>query len=402
MSGTGSPPAPPAAPESTWPLGAAWTAAYRVFLALAALWAAGAVPLWVLGGLPLPDPAWHAREMLFGLGGAAVAGYMLSASSSWSGRAPVSGWPVLALAGVWLAARAAAAWPGGGAGWLAGLCNAGHFWGVAGLLLREYRLRRPRPEARRGTVAAQAGFCLLAGVAAGALAAGPALPATAGQPAQAAALLFGLLLAAIGGRMVPAFLEAAQTRDRHPGPSSRPATPCAALTCLGLAAPAAALGLAKLAALAALAAGLLLAVRMRGWPLGAARRDALAAMLLIAFAWVLLGLMLWAGTVLAGQPGGALLHALLMGGMGGLILAVMARASARRGAGRLIARGPAVAGFVGVMLATALRLSGLPEPAALLWSAGWAAALLAHLAACRDPVPRPVFSARRLPLRDGT
>lgn len=48
---------------------------------------------------------WHAHEMLFGYAGAALAGFMLTAIPNWTGRLPVSGLPLLALVGLWLAGR---------------------------------------------------------------------------------------------------------------------------------------------------------------------------------------------------------------------------------------------------------------------------------------------------------
>jgi uncharacterized protein involved in response to NO len=72
--------------------------------------------LWVpmLNGLVvLPtafDPvSWHAHEFLFGYLGAVVAGFLLTAVPNWTGRLPIVGWSLGALAGLWLAGRFAVA-----------------------------------------------------------------------------------------------------------------------------------------------------------------------------------------------------------------------------------------------------------------------------------------------------
>lgn len=46
--------------------------------------------------------------MIFGYGGAVVAGFLLTAIPNWTGRLPVAGLPLAALAGLWAAGRIAA------------------------------------------------------------------------------------------------------------------------------------------------------------------------------------------------------------------------------------------------------------------------------------------------------
>jgi uncharacterized protein involved in response to NO len=87
---------------------------FRPFFLLGALQAALMVPLWlaiyflgVAQGGPMPDVAWHAHEMLFGYLGAVMAGFVLTAVPNWTGRLPLSGAPLAALAVLWLGGRAA-------------------------------------------------------------------------------------------------------------------------------------------------------------------------------------------------------------------------------------------------------------------------------------------------------
>lgn len=87
---------------------------FRPFFLFGGCWAAFAMLTWLafLLGAPLPptafDPvSWHAHEMLFGYLGAVLAGFLLTAVPNWTGRAPVRGRPLLALALLWLLARLA-------------------------------------------------------------------------------------------------------------------------------------------------------------------------------------------------------------------------------------------------------------------------------------------------------
>lgn len=89
---------------------------FRPFFLLGALWAALAMFLWIFmltGQEILPtafDPvSWHAHEMLFGYVGAVMAGFLLTAVPNWTGRLPVTGWPLLGLAVIWLLGRGAVA-----------------------------------------------------------------------------------------------------------------------------------------------------------------------------------------------------------------------------------------------------------------------------------------------------
>ena len=85
---------------------------FRPFFFGAAVWAVLAMVLWVpmlAGWLRLPtafDPvSWHAHAFLYGYLGAVVAGFLLTAVPNWTGRLPITGWPLGGLALLWLAGR---------------------------------------------------------------------------------------------------------------------------------------------------------------------------------------------------------------------------------------------------------------------------------------------------------
>ncbi len=88
---------------------------YRVFFFLAALWAFVSLVLWVgymagVGGLNAVGVdmlQWHGHALIYGYGGAVIAGFALTAIPNWTGRPPVRGMLLLALVLPWLAARVA-------------------------------------------------------------------------------------------------------------------------------------------------------------------------------------------------------------------------------------------------------------------------------------------------------
>src|SRR3989338_8068549 len=84
-----------------------WRAAHLTLFLCAGLAALLAPAVWLWpGGLGADPLRWHLHELLFGMGGAAVGGYLLTALPSWTGAAgrvgPQGG---RALALLWLLAR---------------------------------------------------------------------------------------------------------------------------------------------------------------------------------------------------------------------------------------------------------------------------------------------------------
>jgi uncharacterized protein involved in response to NO len=97
-----------------WTGPAILTYGFRPFFLGGSVWAALAMALWVpmlTGQLMLPtafDPiSWHAHAFLFGFLGAVVAGFLLTAVPNWTGRLPIVGWRLGGLALLWLAGRLA-------------------------------------------------------------------------------------------------------------------------------------------------------------------------------------------------------------------------------------------------------------------------------------------------------
>ncbi len=90
------------------------TLAFRPFFLAAALWSVIALLIWIVllsAGTTLPsrfDPlGWHIHEMLFGFVPAAIAGFLLTAIPTWTGRRPIQGELLAALSGVSILGRLA-------------------------------------------------------------------------------------------------------------------------------------------------------------------------------------------------------------------------------------------------------------------------------------------------------
>src|SRR5512134_2437201 len=90
---------------------ALWNLGFRPFYLLASVFAALSILLWVgqsTGVLPvgyLNSPAWHAHEMLYGYAMAVVAGFLLTAVRTWTGKPTPSGVSLMVLAALWVAGR---------------------------------------------------------------------------------------------------------------------------------------------------------------------------------------------------------------------------------------------------------------------------------------------------------
>lgn len=87
---------------------------FRPFFLGGGLWAVVAMALWIAiitGSIEFAQEYgpqhWHAHEMLFGYSSAVLAGFLLTAVPNWTGRLPVSGWPLFFLFLLWLAGRLA-------------------------------------------------------------------------------------------------------------------------------------------------------------------------------------------------------------------------------------------------------------------------------------------------------
>lgn len=82
-----------------------------LFAALAIAWWGGILAGWITLKPALPLVFWHSHEMVFGFGSAVVAGFLLTAMQNWTGLRAPHGRPLAWLVALWLLARLANAAP---------------------------------------------------------------------------------------------------------------------------------------------------------------------------------------------------------------------------------------------------------------------------------------------------
>lgn len=355
------------------------SAGFRPFYLGAAGFALLSVPVWILSlattAVPLPGippVLWHGHEMIFGFAAAVIVGFLLTAARNWTGLPTADGNRLGALFGLWLAARAAN-WlsPAGLYGLLPVLLD------TAFLLAATLSLAAPilRARNRRNYFAP----ALLLGLSAAAglhgLGSRGVLPAIAWLEMPGTAMdMILLLMIVVGGRVIPAFSSNAIS-GLNPL-SYRP---------IEILVIASALGLLLIDLLVAETAGtgwqaffllsaLLHLLRLLLWKPWRTVRNPLLLALPLAYLWIPVHFLLRAL-----EPTLAL-HALTVGAMASLMLAMMTR-SALGHTGRALAAGPAeLVCFLCIHLAAISRVFGpLIAPAGYLaWL--WLAAIFWTLA----------------------
>ncbi len=300
---------------------------------------------------------WHAHEMIFGYAGAAIAGFFLTAVPNWTGREPVRGALLGWLALAWIAGRAAmwsvAILPPTNVALLDLLFTP--FLGV--LVIRALSGGWSKRNVIflpvfGGLIAANVLFHLdAAGIMPGLASAGVLLALDC--------VLF--LIVVIGGRVVPAFTTNALRKLGETAlPVSRPPVEVAALLSMlalliaDLIAP----GGPAVGVIAAVAA-LVHAVRLAGWRGHKTLADPLVWVLHLGYAWLIAGLALKALAILGGGlPIAAATHALTIGAVGTMTLAVMTRAALGHTGRSLQAPAPIVLAYVLVSASALARILG--------------------------------------------
>ena len=356
---------------------------FRPFFLAAGLWAAFGLLLWLpqyFGLMTLPTAFgpldWHIHEMMYGYVAAAIAGFLLTAIPNWTGRLPVSGWPLAGLAALWLAGRVAI------------LCSA-EIGGIAAAAIDVSFLVTLAAVAAREIVAGKNWRNLRVLIVLGVLAAGNVvfhaevlMKGSADYGIRIAIGAAILLISLVGGRIVPSFTNnwlARNNPGRLPVPFARYDMATMGVSALALvlwiAAPAHVVTGGML-----LAAGALQCVRLARWAGDRTFADRLVLVLHVGYAFVPLGfLLIGASAFTDAVPPSAGIHAWTAGAIGLMTLAVMTRATLGH-TGQALHAGPATqAIYACVLLGALLRVcaavhGSLPliEAGGTLWIAGFA------------------------------
>lgn len=377
-----------------------WGRAFRPFFLALSLYAAMVLPLWLaiwLGALPPPGwlaaSWWHGHEMVFGFVGAAIAGFVLTASPVWTGRPALQGVPLAALVALWVAGRVALLAAGALPAALVAATDVAFLPAVALVLVRTLW---GTGQLRNYGVAA----IVLALAAANAVMHAQALGlgAAAGVALRFAVDFVAVLLLVIGGRIAPAFTRNAFLRDGIPHGvhtwRGLDAVAIGAAAALALATPL--LGRGTATGVLATLAGVGAALRLAGWQPWHTRHDPLLWSLHAGLLWVAVGLLLTAAHDLgAAVPLVAGLHALTAGAMGSTILAVITRVALGHTGRPLVLPRGAVGCYALVHAGAALRVASTFAAGdlfrGLLVAGGiaWAAAFAGYLALYAGWLVRP-------------
>ena len=195
--------------------------------------------------------------------------------------------------------------------------------------------------------------------------------------------LFALMIAVVGGRIVPAFTRNALQQAGEPATiAARPVLDLAAILSIAGLAGLDAAGIAgPLVGWFALCAGAINAVRLAGWRTMQTLGSPILAVLHLGYAWLAAGLLGKAAASWEVLPATAALHALAVGAVGTMTFAVMSRAALGHTGRPLRAAPLTVAAYLLISAAALVRIL-LPPLAPDLTAEAFAAAGLLWSLAC--------------------
>jgi uncharacterized protein involved in response to NO len=355
---------------------------FRPFFFAGAVWSVAGIVLWIpqfIGALSIRTAYtpldWHIHEMLYGYVTAVIAGFLLTAIPNWTGRLPICGASLAALAGLWLAGR------------LAVLLSA-QLGLVAAAVIDVAFLATLAVAAAREIVAGRNWRNLRVLAVLGVLIAGNIvfhaeiyLSGAADYGARIGIGAVILLISIVGGRVVPSFTRnwlAQRKQARLPAPFSRFDAAAMAVTAVALVAW---IVLPDHAATGAclLGAAAMQAARLARWAGDLTTSERLVFVLHVGYAFVpigfgLLGLSIFYPSIAPASTG---VHAWTAGAIGMMTLAIMTRASLGHTGQALVADAGTQAIYLFAFLAATMRIAAALDGSVLLMvlaSAAWVAA----------------------------
>lgn len=309
---------------------AVWRLAFRPFFLGGTLFAVIAIGWWVhfwltpLDWSPHGDPVWwHGHEMLFGFGAAIVVGFLLTAVQTWTGVSGLRGRPLAALALTWLSGRLLLAFGSGLPVWLIATAD------IAFLLFATIAMAYPVIKVKQwnNIMFVPILFTLTALNAASHWGVITGQPQLAMQSLHATIMLFTLIIAILGGRVIPAF-----TANATGCTKARPIKWLEITSILGILVllPIALIGFTNIPSLLLLAVSGITALahgwRFLRWGIQHTWSTPLLWSLHLAYLFIPLGLVMLVlySIGLMGNISAAL-HSFTAGAMGGMILAMISR-----------------------------------------------------------------------------
>ena len=360
---------------------------FRPFFLLAGLYGAFSILAWLVwlagGSGPSSGPSftptvWHGHEMVFGYAAAVIGGFFLTAVPNWTGTAALRGAPLLWLSAIWLCGRLAMWASGALPAPLVAVVDLAFLPALAAACaLPLWRARKTRnliflPILFLLWVANLLVHLEAMGVWEG-----------VGRPGLILAIdAVVLLVVIVGGRIVPSFTgNALKARGSQVEVVSRSRVDKAAIVSVLCLLVAEIVAVDTATGVVALAAAVLNGLRMAGWRSLTTRGQPILWVLHLGYAWVVVGLACKAGAMLAGIPSeSAALHALTVGAIGTMTLAVMSRAALGHTGRPLVVRPAVTVAYLLVSVSALARVAAaevvpeLYDEALLLAGLSWAAA----------------------------
>ena len=332
---------------------------FRPFFLLAGIFAALAVPAWMiaLSGYELPGAfrlanVWHAHEMIFGFITAAVSGFLLTAIPSWTGQRGFAGAPLIGLTLLWLAGRIVFAYPFGLSTLLVAMIDLA-FIPVLALTILPALIRSGN---RRNLV--------FIGILAALFATNlhfHGSGAVAVTPLLNSINIMLLLVTLVSGRVIPVFTSSGLKQQgidikipRNSFLDIAILSTLAAILVVDIF-----LTQSILAAVLAIVAAILLVLQLSRWQGQRTLRFPIIWILHVGYAWLPVALLLKAAWLLGMPiPATSWLHALTVGAFATMILAVMSRAALGHTGRELIAPRSMAVGYLLLNAAAICRVFG--------------------------------------------
>ena len=333
---------------------------FRTFYSLAAIFAIAAMILWLraFAGLSgtgdyLYGVVWHSHEMLFGFATAVITGFLLTAVRNWTGLPTPTGAALAMLAVLWLAARALIII---GPASLAAVVDVAFLpalaLAIAGPILRSKNQRNYKVLALILMLAASHGVYHLASL-------GFAEAWLARTSLFVGIDILVILMAIVGGRVIPAF-----TRNAIPSATSRHEPWVELITFVSMILIIAASVLRGSWAVPPMFMALLLtvaaaahAIRLALWDPVKTIHNPLLWMMPAAYSWMPIAFLLRALAATNIIPAGAWIHAMTMGAVSALMLAMMMRSSLGHTGRALVASKTDMAAFLLLQIAAIVRVA---------------------------------------------
>lgn len=337
------------------------SAGFRPFFLAAGLWACVSMALWVfmlMGIVDLPTAfgpvAWHFHELLFGFVAAAIAGFLLTAIPNWTGRLPLQGWPLGFLVLLWILGRIAVAWSATIGPALAMAVDLSFLIVFAAVVGREIVAGH---NWRNLPVLGAVSLLIAANAMTHAGAFEQAALEDAGK--RLAISIVVMMISLIGGRIIPSFtanwLRQRQVDDL-PVPFNRFDGAVLAISVIALITWVA-VDLNPISGAGLIVAAGAHGIRLARWRGEATVREPLLWILHIGYAWLPVGLLFLGAAAWMPHLATVAVHALTVGAMGTMILAVMTRASLGHSKRELVAGKGTLAVYVLVLIAAVARLA---------------------------------------------